>query len=609
MTARFPLLVGLLLLTPSLLGAATTLDFPGGPITFGNVPEISVVAGEPLSLRLNQAGDLVLRRGDTEQRIAELARTGGQISLPVMYTDAAGIHVFWRVKLTVPTPGLGNPGDKLVYVRSSTDGGKTFGPPHRLNRDGGAFDPRVAGNGRGAAYATWLDERFGMYHLYLNRTTDAGKTWQMTETKIDIRPDKGGGTFDPAILAAGDQVWVVWVEGNIAGRTSSIKASRRHARRLSDFDIIPVHEPGAPKVPSEPFVLMLRRSADRGQTWSDPIRVVEPGAQPFSLTFLRAKDSLLLYWFTQEGFAGVRSTDDGRTWTPVTGLPKMQDVGLAGLSGGVDPRSGRVILAHAVDRETGRPALMVTSSADGMQFDAPAPLATKTPHLTSALMPQVVPSKDGTVMIVWQDLRYIRSSVCARFSKDGGRTWLERDTCIDEPPGKFHAFFPKGAADGAGGFFAVWVRSMDDRMERSEVVVTRVDPRRPPTPTGLDAATQARLEERVAAFWTTRIAGDWAASFSFMDPIFRSRVTREAYIGTQGVVKYHEFELRKVAVTERIAQATVSYTYEVPRIEVAPGRVQSVPKRADPTTQEWIFVDGDWYLVFKDLMNQPFFRY
>jgi len=94
-----------------------------------------------------------------------------------------------------------------------------------------------------------------------------------------------------------------------------------------------------------------------------------------------------------------------------------------------------------------------------------------------------------------------------------------------------------------------------------------------------------------------------------MDPIFRSRVTREAYIGSQGTVKYHEFQLQKVAVTERIAQATVSYTYEVPRIEVAPGRVQSVPKRADPTTQEWIFVDGDWYLVFKDLMNQPFFRY
>src|SRR5262249_28149650 len=244
--------------------------------------------------------------------------------------------------------------------------------------------------------------------------------------------------------------------------------SRRHARRLDDFDIIPVHEPGAPKVPSEPFVLMLRRSTDRGQTWSAPIRVVEPGDQPFSLTFLRAKDSLLLYWFIHEGLAGVRSTDDGRTWTAVTGLPKTQGLTLGGLSGGVDPRSGRVILVYTVDRDTTRPVLMVMSSPDGIQFDAPTSLATKTPHLTSALIPQIVPSKDGTVMIVWQDLRYIRSGVCARFSKDGGRTWFERDTCLDEPPGKFHAFFPKGAADGAGGFYAVWVRSLDDRMEQSE---------------------------------------------------------------------------------------------------------------------------------------------
>jgi hypothetical protein len=267
-----------------------------------------------------------------------------------------------------------------------------------------------------------------------------------------------------------------------------------------------------------------------------------------------------------------------------------------------------VILAYMVNQEGERPALWVTSSADGMQFDTPILLPTKIPHLTSAILPEIVPGKDGTVMVLWQDFRYIRSTVCARFSKDGGRSWLDRDVCIDEPPGKFHAFFPRGAADGRGGFFAQWVRFMDDRVQKAQVVLTHVDPRHLP-PAAPDGATQARLEERVSAFWKTRLAGDWAGSYAFMDPVFRSGVRREAYIGLQGLVKYYDFKVEKLEVTERIAKATVRYTYEIPEIEVAPGKRQSVPKRDDPTMQEWIFVDGDWYLVFKDMMNQAFFRY
>jgi len=589
MTRRVAFLIGAALFAPSILLAAVTLDFPEGPLNLPNAPQIGAAGGEALSLRLSPRGDVVLRRGDVEQRVAEGSRSGGRISLPVLYVDGAGVHTFWRVKLSAPVPEVGNPGDKLIYVRSSTDGGKSFGPPHRLNQQGGAFQPRTAGNGQGAVYAVWADERFGRYHVYLNRTTDGGKTWQARDTQVDVRPEKEGGAYDPVLAATGDHVWVIWAEGNIV-------ASQMQAAAPSGKGTKP-----------EPFVLLLRRSTDRGETWSDPVRVVEPTGQPFSPIVLRASGRLLLYWFTEQGFAGMKSGDDGRTWTAVTGFPKAEPIG--GLTGAVDAASGRIILAYGVDREGQRPALWVTSSPDGMQFDAPMPLPTKTPHLTTAILPQIVPGKDGTVMALWQDFRYIRSTVCARLSKDGGRTWLERDTCLEEPPGKFHAFFPKGAADGTGGFFTQWVRYTDDRLHKAEVVLTRVDPGRVPAPPDPREASQARLEERVGGFWKTRVAADWGGSYAFMDPIFRSRVRREAYIGSQGVVKYYDFKIEKLDVTERIAKATVRYTFEIPELEVAPGKRQAVPKRDDPTTQEWVFVDGDWHLVFKDLMNQAFFQY
>ena len=597
MTRRVAFLIGAALFAPSVLLAAVTLDFPEGPLNLSNAPQIGAAGGEALSLRLDPRGGVVVRRGETEQRVAESSRSGGVISLPVLYVDGAGVHVFWRVKLSAPVAELGNPGDKLIYVRSSTDGGKSFGPPHRLNQQGGAFQPRTAGNGQGAVYTVWPDERFRMYHVYLNRTTDGGKTWQARDTQVDVRPEKEGGAYDPVLAATGDHVWVAWAEGDFPASQMPAGATPQASRG---------HRGQTPSAKLVPFVVLLRRSTDRGETWSDPVRVAEPTGQPFSTVFLRASGSLLLYWFTEQGFAGVKSGDDGRTWTAVTGFPKVEQI--EGLTGAVDPASGRIILAYGVDREGQRPALWVTSSPDGMQFDAPVPLPTKTPHLTTAVLPEIVPGKDGTVMALWQDSRYIRSTVCARLSKDGGRTWLERDTCLEESPGKFHAFFPKGAADGAGGFFTQWVRYTDDRLQKVEVVLTRVDPGRLPAPPDPREASQARLEERVGGFWKTRVAADWSGSYAFMDPIFRSRVRREAYIGSQGVVKYYDFKIEKLDVTERIAKATVRYTFEIPELEVQ-GKRHVVPKRDEPTTQEWIFVDGDWHLVFKDLMNQTFFRY
>jgi hypothetical protein len=95
-----------------------------------------------------------------------------------------------------------------------------------------------------------------------------------------------------------------------------------------------------------------------------------------------------------------------------------------------------------------------------------------------------------------------------------------------------------------------------------------------------------------------------------MDHVFRSRVRREAYMGSQGLVKYHDFKIEKLDVTEQVAKATVRYTYEIPELEVISGRPPvKVPTRSEPVTQDWIFVDGDWYVVFKDIMNQSFFRY
>ncbi len=568
------------LFVPSLL-FGLTLDFLEGPLSLPNAPQIAVLGGEPVSLRLNARGQVVVRRGEAEQVLAEPRIARGRITLPVLYADPAGLHVFYRVKLTGRVEGLGGPGDKLIYVRSSQDGGKTFGPSQRLNREGGAFVPRVVGNVQGAVYAVWVDERGKRYHVFLNRTADGGKSWQPGDFQVDTRAD--GGAYDPTLVADGERVWVAWVEGSGGAPASE---TRR-----------------------EPFRVMVRRSTDQGATWADPVRVAAPEGQPLQMALLRAKGQVFLYWFTAQGIAGARSGDDGQTWTAVTG-PSAPQGGqeLSGLAAAADPASGRVILAYTVNREAFPSALYAASSAEGTRFEPPVLLPVKTPHLTTAILPEVVTDRSGAVLVLWQDFRYIRSTVCARGSTDGGHTWLPHDVCLEEQPGKFHAYYPKGASDGAGKFHALWVRYTDDRLQKTEVVLAAVDARRAVTPPAAGDATVARLEERVGEFWKTRIAASYGATYDLLDPIFRSRVRREAYVGSQGTVKYYDAKIVKADVTERVAQVRVRYTFEIPELDVQ-GKRHKVPKRDEETVQEWVWMDGDWYLVFKDVMNQTFFRY
>ena len=79
-------------------------------------------------------------------------------------------------------------------------------------------------------------------------------------------------------------------------------------------------------------------------------------------------------------------------------------------------------------------------------------------------------------------------------------------------------------------------------------------------------------------------------------------------MGSQGVVKYYDFKIQEVNLTERVARVRVLYTMEIPELDLE-GKRHSVPKRDEQTVQEWVWMDGDWYLVFRDLMNQAFFRY
>jgi hypothetical protein len=91
-----------------------------------------------------------------------------------------------------------------------------------------------------------------------------------------------------------------------------------------------------------------------------------------------------------------------------------------------------------------------------------------------------------------------------------------------------------------------------------------------------------------------------------MDPFMRHNTKKNAYILSQGSVIYHEYELlssERVGVSQ--VRVKVKFSSEVPEMFYG-GRKYAVPKKETEATQDWVWVDGNWYLLFKDLFGKTY---
>ncbi|MGH7265904.1 MAG: sialidase family protein [Candidatus Rokuibacteriota bacterium] len=122
-------------------------------------------------------------------------------------TDGAGrVFVVWSD---------GRDGPEDVFFARSEDAGKTWEEPRRLSqRPAGATtsaQPHMALGPGGRLYVAWADRRNGREDVYLNLSTDAGKTWLDRDVRLD-RDDEGTAVSRaPFVVASGtDGVAVLW---------------------------------------------------------------------------------------------------------------------------------------------------------------------------------------------------------------------------------------------------------------------------------------------------------------------------------------------------------------------------------------------------------------
>ncbi len=110
-------------------------------------------------------------------------------------------------------------GGGSVYFRASDDFGRTWREDLRVKGDAGDVEGamEMAADNRGHLYVAWADNRDGEYGIYLVASTDHGWTWSK-EVRLDVAKTKVSRASLPTLAAdPSGHVYVAWQDARHGG--------------------------------------------------------------------------------------------------------------------------------------------------------------------------------------------------------------------------------------------------------------------------------------------------------------------------------------------------------------------------------------------------------
>lgn len=149
----------------------------------------------------------------------------GFAALPQLASDDDGhVYVVWREARRGP---------QVVLFVASSDAGKTWSPPVKLNQsDHHTEVPKVAADGAGHVYVTWMDWRHGEKpDIYFTASADHGKTWLPKDLRLNTNPPGSAEAFDPQLgTSRKGHVYVTWMDWRNGSPDVYFTASDDHGR-------------------------------------------------------------------------------------------------------------------------------------------------------------------------------------------------------------------------------------------------------------------------------------------------------------------------------------------------------------------------------------------
>lgn len=278
----------------------------------------------------------------------------------------------------------------------------------------------------------WQQDRFpdgGAHGLVVGSSMDGGKHWAEHTLRFSVC---GGGSGHGGDYSRASDPWVTFAPDGSAY-------------------VISISFSGNTLQAGSSGAVLVSRSADGGVTWSDPITLIQDGANAFNdkeAITADPTDSHFVYavWDrltdTDHGAAMfARTSDGGTTWDTAKAI---YDPGVGNQTLGneiVGLADGTILdVFEEIDNTSGTASArirVIRSTDQGTSWSGPITVAqnlavgasdpdTGQPIRTGSGLPQMAAGPGGQLAVVWEDGRFTggaRDSIAYAASSDGGLHW------------------------------------------------------------------------------------------------------------------------------------------------------------------------------------------
>ncbi|AGA33571.1 hypothetical protein TVNIR_1910 [Thioalkalivibrio nitratireducens DSM 14787] len=550
----------------------------------GRVPEqaagVAMADGSPRLLFLNPEGRVVYRGRGADTVVDdddEVEKPGGGYFQ--VHSRPEGLFLLWWQKL--------DDAGKHLYLRrvleDEAEGTPVLGEPVKVNASNGVLPPpQLASDGTGRVAVVYHDERVARYRVFVTISRDGGETWPEQDVLLDRAEGRAPVAFEPFVTVSGERLVVTWRE-LVGGQQEE---GTRFMVRVSDADWEEWSEP--------------RELARFDQGFFTGDVLVDADGTPVILGY---------HQWERPGLYGFRSPDGGTTWEDIPPLPGTEELDevsqtVAAVHDGVVHvlftwrPEGRNEFNRPFGYRIGAGRL---DAREGVWLGELERLDVgKDPDLTRSWNPALAVTPEGTLVAAWEDYREVRANIYLSRSVDGGESWSPAAAveAAGDGPRRFPALH---AEENAVTLFYEQFEGHREARRAFQMVPLGDDgwavDALAAAAVGEGEATRERLMERVAEFWKLRVEGDHAAVYDYFDPAYRAIVNRQGYTSAQAQLQFLEQEVVGGDVHGRFGATVTQVKIAVPET-IVEGEAFEMEPREDHVPQEWVWIDGDWHVVF-----------
>ncbi len=347
----------------------------------------------------------------------------GSTRFPDIEVDKSD-HVYVLMSVATKPAGAGTPGSQIFFAMSKDKGSNWNNLPFTKNLSkskGEAFGPSLAinMNGKTRAYATYHDTAPGNTQAFMVKSKKGSKF----KKAFNITPHDGGA-FSPRVAVDSiEQVSVVWGDTLEARKRVVFVRSLDQGSTFSDpVDVsrssgdafepeIAVDKNDAINVAWEDTatgtsVIMFARSTDRGDSFSEPVRVssLDEKANEANIA-VDSLGNIHVVWVGESGDTlqafYARSTDGGITFSEPVNLSNVEGADIHKLV--IATFNENVYVAYNNEANNSRQVFLVKSRDSGETFSEPVRVSNADRTKGRAHSPALAVDSTGLLHIVWID--------------------------------------------------------------------------------------------------------------------------------------------------------------------------------------------------------------